>query len=750
VSRAVRSACARAITEPLESRLLLSEAEVVKDINAGPDSSVSLNPNTTVTLGDRIFFIAFDDTGGQPWVSDGTAAGTRRIKPTVDFSRNGGAYDFIAYNNQVYFAGHDGAESEIWRTDGTDAGTVKITDLGAAHGSPVFSRVVNGHLIFFTDPNDGSAASLWRLNPAGGQTKIASFGGLPITVAGNKLFISGTVAHTGVWVTDGLSALNLHDEDNPGTDGASLGNLAFFSNWDDVNFTEPWVSDGTPSGTRLLANINPGPNSSSPDEFTASGGKVYFVAQTGENSVDQIYVTTGNGATKVTNLAGTKSGGQLRDLTDVNGTLYFVYAPVGATRLLYKLEGGTTPVRVGTATGGPDGGTSPGFLTAVGSKLFFSGLDTSGSSRLYESDGTTITAVGGDHGTNPSGLINANGTLYYAATDAAKGNELHVVDASVAPPSFSVNLKIVGETDGTIDGVVEEGDSVTFRAIPSDPTVKVKYKWDFEGNGRFVDGGVKPPAYLYVDNLPDHSRRKVRVKAFIGGVPVAGRFVWVRVKDVAPEVKIDVPAVWTTWAPMTAIVRVKDKGKNDKLTYDVEWGDGTKTGPLPIANNKPLAVYKVFSSPSSGSVNHIVAHGYSESQADYKNRLTAVRTVTQAATTGFGAIKGLLIGGTSGNDKVKVQPRATPKGDDDSQLVEVFLNGQTQGVFTLATDDIIQLHGGDGNDRLEIDPGLPLTVHLYGGLGDDTLFGGAADDTLYGNQGRDKLYGGGGSNKVKQ
>ena len=44
---------------------------------------------------------------------------------------------------------------------------------------------------------------------------------------------------------------------------------------------EPWISDGTPSGTRLVADIWPGYSGSVPSYVHFSGGKVFFQADDG-------------------------------------------------------------------------------------------------------------------------------------------------------------------------------------------------------------------------------------------------------------------------------------------------------------------------------------------------------------------------------------------------------------------------------------------------------------------------------------
>jgi Ca2+-binding RTX toxin-like protein len=112
----------------------------------------------------------------------------------------------------------------------------------------------------------------------------------------------------------------------------------------------------------------------------------------------------------------------------------------------------------------------------------------------------------------------------------------------------------------------------------------------------------------------------------------------------------------------------------------------------------------------------------------------------------------LYVGGTSGNDRVRMVPR----GDD---RVYVYVNATRLGLFELPADARAVVFGHDGNDwlyagnlrRSVILDGGSGNDSLYGGQGDDILrgdtgndwlWGSAGDDTLYGNDGRDLLFGG--------
>ncbi|MCC6671854.1 MAG: hypothetical protein IT458_12400, partial [Planctomycetes bacterium] len=120
---------------------------LLKDINPGAGSSVSNNPFAANLLvsGNRMFFPATDGTTGiEPWTSDGTTPGTVLAKDVNPGAGNGMAsLTAIAYpvgvGGKAAFAGDDGVNgSEPWISNGTAAGTTMIANLfpGSTGSSP--------------------------------------------------------------------------------------------------------------------------------------------------------------------------------------------------------------------------------------------------------------------------------------------------------------------------------------------------------------------------------------------------------------------------------------------------------------------------------------------------------------------------------------------------------------------------------------------------------------------------------------
>lgn len=228
--------------------------EIAPGTNAAFDSAyASVGP---APFGGRVLFVADDGLHGREmWISDGTAAGTHMVRDFIP-GENGlwdGEYlDFAVLGGRAYFQGGD---SELWVTDGTDAGTAFFADLypGGLPSFPSQFHAVNGK-IYFAAIND--------------------------TAIDFQLFVTdGTVA--------GTRALN-------GADGPRFGDLrnsaplwpvngkVYFSGTTPKSGSEPWVSDGTDAGTRMIANLaadQTSPTASSdPGMKTAAGNLLFFYA----------------------------------------------------------------------------------------------------------------------------------------------------------------------------------------------------------------------------------------------------------------------------------------------------------------------------------------------------------------------------------------------------------------------------------------------------------------------------------------
>jgi ELWxxDGT repeat protein len=283
-------------------------------------------------------FTANDGIHGQePWVSDGTAAGTHLLLDisqgtNLPFGSQPSGFEALGDGRVLFDATDPVHGAGLWITDGTSAGT---------------------HLVFAADSNDASFIP-----------------GSPVSLHDGRALLSASdPAHGGeLWVTDGTTAGTHLVKDiwpgfidfGPGSTPVAhssnpfslfaldTGQAVFQAN-DGVHGTELWISDGTEAGTQLAKDINPGPGDSFPSAFVSLGeGHALFVAST---------LDTG------------------RELWVTDGT------PDGTQMVLDINPGPGDGASEGFANASPFGGLGDG-------RYLFAGTDPQHGSELWVTDGT--------------------------------------------------------------------------------------------------------------------------------------------------------------------------------------------------------------------------------------------------------------------------------------------------------------------------------------------------------------------------
>jgi ELWxxDGT repeat protein len=289
-----------------------TEAGTARVTELGPES---LFVEEATPLGHRILFSAEDpEHGRELWVTDGTARGTGLLKDISPGPASSRPLFLTPAGGVLYFSADEpGHGRELWRTDGTARGTKLVEDArrGPESSGAQPLTVFEQRLYFATYEPHNRGVTLHNLNPApnrlprprrvafianpyaGGAAEVSVFVS-SFAVSGSQLFFTlfydiGSPAprETQLWRTDGtregtrlLYAPLIVSPDLavprpvPTGDGRVI-----FHAFDDTHGHEPWVSDGTVGGTRLLQDIGPG--SSYPQELLGSDGFAYFVADDG-------------------------------------------------------------------------------------------------------------------------------------------------------------------------------------------------------------------------------------------------------------------------------------------------------------------------------------------------------------------------------------------------------------------------------------------------------------------------------------
>jgi ELWxxDGT repeat protein len=415
----------------------------VRDFRTGPGSS---GPIDQAALGGKLVFSAATTYFSRAplFVSDGTAAGTQLLSTNADR-----AFSFFRFGNRLLFSSTSvrGYPPRTWSTDGTPAGTFQLAGF-TGFADPA----VLGGQVLFSGLNDGLGMELWATDgvtrPATLVKDIDPFivaaphhlceaeSSRPDlgAVVGGRLLFAADDGRSGreLWASDGTAAGTVQVRDlNPGrSPGApsrcedlphspgrrSLGlssnpqsfvllgmfpdNRALFTADDGPHGRELWITNGTFRGTRLVADLLPGPQGSEPHDLVRFGNNVYFLAAN-DGMGESLWRTDGTaaGTVRVHDLIldGHPSWG--RNLTVAGSRLYFTVYNETTGAELWASTGSTSGTGLVVDLNPGPGSSSPQSLTAIGNVLLFAADDGLTGLEPWRTDGTAA-------GTLPIGDLN--------------------------------------------------------------------------------------------------------------------------------------------------------------------------------------------------------------------------------------------------------------------------------------------------------------------------------------------------------
>jgi ELWxxDGT repeat protein len=411
------------------------------------------------------------------WFSDGTAAGTRLVKDiTTATSEN-----FVmlgVYGGRLYFTANDGVNGrELWTSDGTANGTFMVFDLNPGSGSsdvrsPAGSLVYwNGRLYLHAGYTDARTGSFYA--------QLYSTDGTP----GNLTNLTNNTDYAG-------SVLLNYDM-------AVLGQRLYFTWHSRTNGVELWVTDGSAAGTRMALDVAPGSAGSWPIGFEVINGELLFFAyQDGTGSHRSMYATTGTTAgTRL--VADVDKGPNAESLVPMNGRLYFPGRLRGASNFtLWSTDGTSAGTReVSSAVRPDDWYLGNKMVVLGGNKLVFQGSDGVNGNEPWVSDGTAArtfmlrninaTAGRGSYtSTVGAGWVVARGSkAYFIAAPAIDDFQLWETDGTAA------GTKTIAPSDATVT-VNPMGQPGFSSAVPNPVPVLLGNTLIFRGS--FSSAGARP------------------------------------------------------------------------------------------------------------------------------------------------------------------------------------------------------------------------------------------------------------------
>ena len=409
-------------------------------------------------LGEQILFLADDGIHGKEWwkydLKTKEVKLIKDINPGLPGLELASANDATLYRDELYFIKliegqeiEDDFLLELWKTDGTAEGTKLALNLKTAAFELAIENVIacNDHLFIIGQNLTDFSYFVWVSQGDSTNTEAANL------VNADAFDID---LHHFACIEDALyfSSANNYlykTQDNPrqievveqfdNENGAlnqftSIGNGRFVFTFEDREHgREIWVSDGKLGGTHLLKDINPGPGSSSPENFYIWKGQCVFTCK-GEDAADELWVTDGTeeGTKKIKKLHDNHGVLRFHGYKELEDQLFFLTEPFNSTRInIWKSDGTEMGTQVFHRL--HKFAVFPSFFieifTTFNNQLYFHDLDDELGYELWQSDGTlentklAMDLCPGPCSSYPMHFFSFNDQLFFYAYSVKHGRE---------------------------------------------------------------------------------------------------------------------------------------------------------------------------------------------------------------------------------------------------------------------------------------------------------------------------------------
>ena len=310
--------------------------------------------------------------------------------------------------------------------------------------------------------------------------------------------------------------------------------------------------------------------------------------------------------------------------------------------------------------------------------------------------------------------------------------------------------------------VAPEFGSITLDASASSdaeqPTNTLTYLWDFDGDGAFGESGtiygnevgMKP---TFVARADGPSVLPVALRVIDRANAMSEDHVSIRVENAAPVIT-SVNSSRATLETRLTDGRVNisgtysDVGLLDTHVVMVNWGDGSAAESVSV--NQSLDTFAGQHQYATGGVFAITVTAIDKDQG------FSIQKKAAAYVEGVGLVDGVLyIVGTDGKDDVDI--KLTGKNNDQLDVKTKLAKGsgpaqpnpvQQNLVLNAANIDRIVMLLCGSDDKAKLHKDVLIDAEMHGGDGNDKLDGGGGRDLLFGEAGNDNVSGGRNSDVV--
>ena len=500
-------------------------------LNAQPTQVTEIPTASTglVKAGDFVYFTSSDSL----LRTDGTESGTT-------FLRSGftdGFSELTEFNSMLFFISGD----ELWRSDGTTGGTILLVtkselQILSGTGETLFftgSDAATGQELYRTDGTSAGTMMARDINPGPGDGFLGNSG-----LVGAHLYFRGNNGVNGnePWKSNGTAAGTMMIEDiNPGAGNGfvsgnfdddfvygspyeqghvySYNNQFFFSGYTVGSGQEPWVSDGTATGTFILKDVEPGAEDPAWILYgIGHHGSVYFITKphtdisSGPVSAT-LWKTSGTTASTVSlsPLIVDESGQEDDGVTYADpfriydGKVYFFGRQYLGGHELWVSDGTPSGTHAVYTLSNDFGDYTMIFFEVVDGYLLFYGTMEAYPTALYRSDGTNagttqwIHFASEGHDTGPFDVTAVGDLIFFGDHDGptSAGGSTEDPDDYYqlfqADPSQLTNQSVRSihgvSTSGTLN-IVDYNGKVLFqtRNYHEEATDREKYLWIYDPN----------------------------------------------------------------------------------------------------------------------------------------------------------------------------------------------------------------------------------------------------------------------------